>query len=82
MTMSPYIPQDQRPGAAAYPDTPGKVAYVAFRAAMDYLMTQTKWNWDTRSNAHKALVAAEREFYRLHLAPYEDEAIKRNGGIA
>lgn len=77
----PYIPQDQRQSAAEWPDTPGKVAFVAYRAAMDYLRTQPTQNWDTLSNAHKGLVAAEREFYRRHLAPYEDGAIARNGDI-
>ena len=75
----PYIPQDQR--HEKWLDMPGKVAYTALQAAMDYLRTQPTLNWDTRSNAHKGLVAAEREFYRRHLAPYEDEAIKRNGDI-
>jgi hypothetical protein len=75
----PYIPQDQR--NEPYIDTPGKVAYAALQAAMDYLRTQPAKNWDTLSNAHKAMVCAEREFYRRHLAPHEDEAIARNGDL-
>jgi len=38
-------------------------------------------NWDILSNVHKAMVCAEREFYRRHLEPYEDSAIARNGDI-
>jgi len=83
--MSPYIPKDQREAAAERPDTPGKVAFVALRAALAYVRDADNngWpvNWDLLSDAHKGLVAAEREFYRRFLAPHEDKAIARNGDI-
>jgi hypothetical protein len=79
----PYISQDKRDEVKRdrFADTPAKLAFICLQAAMDYLRTQPTRNWDTLSNAHKAMVCAEREFYRRHLAPYEDEAIARNGDL-
>jgi len=80
----PYIPQDQRDDVnrKGYLDTPAKLAYIIMQSAVDCLHSLgTPLNWDTRSNVHKAMVCAEREFYRRHLAPYEDKAIGRNGDI-
>ena len=79
----PYISQDKRDEVKrdGFADTPAKLAYVIMQAALDYLRTEPKRGWDTLSNAHKAMVCAEREFYRRHLAPYEDLAITRNGDL-
>jgi len=81
--MSPYISQDKRDEVRldGFADTPAKLCYLILQATMDFMRTQPGKNWDTRSNAHKAMVCAEREFYRRHIAPYEDDAIKRNGGV-
>lgn len=81
----PYISQDKRDEVRCTEiiDTPAKLAYVIMRAAMDCLGTlgSGEANWDIRSDVHKAMVCAEREFYRRHIAPHEEEAIKRNGDI-
>jgi len=83
--MSPYISQDKRDEVKCTEiiDTPAKLAYVIMQAAMDCLGTMGAGtpNWDTLSNVHKAMVCAEREFYRRHIAPHEDAAIARNGDV-
>jgi hypothetical protein len=79
----PYISQDKRDDLrlSVFADHPAKLAYVILQATMDYLRTQPNKDWNTLSNAHKAMVCAEREFYRRHIAPHEDEAIARNGDV-
>ena len=79
----PYISQDKRDEVrlGVFADTPAKLAYVIFQATMDFMRAQPKKNWDTLSDAHKAMVCAEREFYRRHVVPHEDLAISRNGDI-
>ena len=82
--MSPYIPQDDRDEVNSFgtADTPAKLCYKILQSAVDFVNAQPKpHRWGLLSDAHKAMVCAEREFYRTHIAPYEDEAIKRNGDV-
>ena len=56
----------------------GQLAYCCYRLAVGM---KTEATWSHLSDIHKALIAAEREFYRKHLAPYEDAKITINGDV-
>ena len=89
----PYIPQDRRDllddflnklvrelRLAPDEDLPGRLTYTITRLLWGLCpprkctFRQASWNLG-------ALEAAKLEFYRRVVAPYEDEAIKRNGDL-
>lgn len=81
--VMPYIKQEDRqflhedfPKAR----TPGELNYLITSACLEYLAYQKK-DYQHYNDVIGALEACKLEFYRRAVAPYEEEAIKRNGDI-
>ena len=78
----PYITGERR--AALWdgdrPRNKGDLTYLLYLTAVEWLQNGEK-NFDRRADAIAALECAKLEFYRRHLAPYEDIKIKENGDV-
>lgn len=75
----PYIEKDKRADARPHSNDVGHLTYVFYKTALDALPTEPRFQ-----DMHAvlgAMEAAKHEFYRRIMAPYEDEAIVRNGDV-
>ncbi len=83
--MSPYIPQSRRDTAPAQPELPGDLHYDISQLIDGYLYHQPGQNigpdYRRFNDVMGVLACAQAEVYRRLIAPYEDEAIKRNGDV-
>ena len=80
--MSPYISQERRheiDEQAATPSNAGELTYVLYRACLDYLPSGARFA--DYSEVMAALECAKLEFYRRHVAPYEDTKIAESGDV-
>ena len=83
----PYIKQDDRArfehwlrGAAlSPPKTPGELNYLVTRLCHIFLSSEPKYQ--DYNDVVGALEGAKLEFYRRHVAPYEDKKIEENGDV-
>lgn len=79
----PYVMQDVR-DILAHPDnrpsSTGELTYVFYREALRYLGT-CGVGFATMSEIVAAFECAKLEFYRRHVAPYEDKKIAGNGDV-
>ena len=81
-TMTPYIPQNRRreiDDESSTPGNTGELTYALYRACLDYLPTSPRFA--DYSEVIAALECAKLEFYRRHLAPYEDTKIDESGDV-
>ena len=65
-----------------YPSCVGDLTYVLYKACERYIKRQNlakPAKFQDYAEAMGALESAKLEFYRLHVAPYEDKKIKENG---
>jgi hypothetical protein len=88
----PYIPQarreriregqkhDQHDPRDACPQSAGELNYLFFAAALHYLETHGT-SYLTLNDIVGAYELSKQEFIRRVVAPYEDEAINRNGDV-
>lgn len=80
----PYIKQERRTiyAQGAYPvqEVAGDLNYQLTVVIRHYLETKGT-NYSTINDIIGALEGAKLEFYRRVAAPYEEEAIKRNGDL-
>jgi hypothetical protein len=77
----PYIPKDRRESvrvAGAY--SVGELNYEITAILNDFLSIRGK-NYSTLNDIIGVVECAKLEFYRRIAAPYEDEAIVRNGDV-
>jgi hypothetical protein len=75
----PYIPPEAREGAAPGTSDPGVLTYLIYRLCLDALPESPRYR-DLHAVVG-ALEAAKLEFYRRHVAPYEDRKIAENGDV-
>jgi hypothetical protein len=78
----PYVTQETRTrlDAGGEPETPGEVNYVLTRIVTSYV-ARKGLSYATINDLLGALTGAREEFYRRVAAPYEDDAIARNGDV-
>jgi len=87
----PYIRQEIRPAIIQVvngvvelypevPNNPGELQYL-IAVALKYYQDVNGRNYQTCNDIMGALAGAQMEFYRTVVAPFEDEAIKRNGPV-
>jgi hypothetical protein len=90
----PYIPQKERkffdcyidggpgmsPGLREDIQTEGQLNYVMTRLAIEFARRQGG-NYAAFAKSLAAFEAAKLEFYRRHVAPYEDKKIAENGDV-
>lgn len=85
----PYITQERRNQLEPYgydgsfpsvPETPGELNYMITSYCRSYMLHK-KLSYQTINDIVGALECAKQEFLRRVVAPYEDEAIKRNGDL-
>lgn len=82
----PYIKGEQRrrldsePVGVVLPQVKGELTYVAFKAALNYLVG-TGLHYQDISDAIAALRDAAGELHRRVLIPYEDKVIQKNGDV-
>ena len=62
------------------PETPGELNYKLTMIILDYLCNNDR-NYKTFNDVMGVLACIQHELYRRLIAPYEDEAIARNGDI-
>ena len=80
----PYIKQDRRVDlnprctGAQTAQTPGELNYQLTEVVCDYLHTFGR-SYKTFNDIIGALESCKLEFYRRMVAPYENDAIERNG---
>jgi hypothetical protein len=60
-------------------DTVGDLNYVVTRLMLEQFKRSRSYT--TASRVRGAVADARDEFYRRHVAPYEDAAIERNGDV-
>lgn len=80
----PYIKSGNRSqlrliAAGRKPGAPGELNYLFTRIALDYW--SGKQNYQAANDIIGALEGAKMEFYRRHVAPYEDTKIRDNGDV-
>jgi hypothetical protein len=64
-----------------YPiETAGEIQYLIALIIKEFMSDKPK-RYATMNEVMGALNGANLEFYRRHVAPYEDECIERNGDI-
>ena len=84
----PYVSPGARAAIArgSPPCTVGELTFVVYRAALLYLHGHDSKlsapSYADYAEVLAALEAAKLEFYRRHVAPYEDKKIKENGDVA
>lgn len=61
----------------------GDLNYVISKLVHEWLILHPQGlRYDASSDAHKAMVCAAAEFYRVVVGPYEDAAMKKNGYVS
>lgn len=75
----PYIAQASREIEHVTTNDPGHLTYTLYKVCMDALPSNARYK-DYHS-VLGALEATKLEFYRRHVAPYEDEKILENGDV-
>lgn len=87
----PYIPQsrrkiltlfDRRRLPTDYPVVVGELVYLIYREAVGYFTRSDRQDYAARITVYAALQGAATEWYRRHVAPYEDEKQARYGDVA
>lgn len=75
----PYIAPELRP--AARPDTAdaGGLTYLLYKLCLEALPAEPRYR--DHHAVIGALEAAKLEYYRRHVAPYEDRKIAENGDV-
>lgn len=78
----PYIHKEFRKDIddGDIPVSVGELTYLFYSKALEYLEYHAK-NFSTLSSIVAAFECAKLEFYRRHIAPYEDEKIQENGDV-
>jgi hypothetical protein len=78
----PYVDPQARAliATGTPPATVGELTFVVYRAALRYLVGSPN-SYQTRAEIIAALECAKQEFYRRHVAPYEDRKIEENGDV-
>lgn len=78
----PYIPDYQRVDLLRNPvaSTAGELNYLFTQLALKFVETRGL-KYETLNAIVGAFESAKAEFQRRIVAPYEDEAIKRNGDV-
>ena len=79
----PYIERGAKERIEAWggrPETVGELTYVVYKAALEYFKRSDR-RYADHAEVIAALEAAKLEFYRRHVAPYENGAIERNGDV-
>lgn len=79
----PYLKQSDKTEIDTWgkiPSTTGELTYVLYKACLEYLKN-SEGRFQHHSEVIAALECAKLEFYRQHVAPYEDGAIQRNGDV-
>lgn len=78
----PYITDEQRIelGTGVSPETKGELTYLLYLTLVEWLQNGEK-NFARHADAIGAIECAKLEFYRRHLAPYEDLKIQENGDV-
>jgi hypothetical protein len=84
----PYIAPENRQDFEAiketleiYPiESAGEIQYLIALIIKEFMKGKPK-RYATMNDVMGALNGANLEFYRRHVAPYEDECIERNGDI-
>ena len=81
----PYIKKEIRQALdwepATEPSTPGELTYVLYKVCNDYYKNSEKCGFARYAEVLGCLEACKLELYRRRIAPYEDDAIARNGDI-
>jgi hypothetical protein len=79
----PYVTQGTRKmlDSGLAPSDVGGLTYVFYKEAMRYLNNVTEPRYADFATVIAALEAAKLEFYRRHVANYEDEKIRENGDV-
>lgn len=84
----PYIPQADRDrlgsewgeGMIPYMKTPGELNFMLTTLCLRYASQHGK-SYQTFNDVIGALDGASKEFYRCHVAPYEDSKREANGDV-
>ena len=84
----PYITQEDRARFAPVeieisntpPTTAGELQYLIAVMIGEYLLN-TEYRYQNMNDVMGSLAGAQQEFYRRHVAGYEDECIKKNGDV-
>lgn len=79
----PYIAEHARTElqTGVEPATKGELTYLLYVTLVRWLENGQK-NFDRRADAMGAIECAKLEFYRRHIAAYEDWKIKENGDVS
>lgn len=83
MVGLPYIPQSDRERIGAWQGEAmnvGDLTYVLYKECVRYLKNSSG-RYADRAEIIAALECAKLEFYRKHIAPYEDKKIALNGDV-
>lgn len=77
----PYIDSEAkaRLNPESIPETAGELNFMITKLLIDYLGSAP--NYQRFNDCLGALEGAKLELYRRKVAPYEDQAIKRNGDV-
>lgn len=78
----PYVAECRRNDIDLHgvmPQTVGELTYVFYKGALEYLPREPRYA--DYAEVLAAFEAAKLEFYRRHVAPYENLAIQRNGDV-
>lgn len=62
------------------PQNPGELNYL-FSSLVAAYLDLVGWNYQSFNDVIGALDGAKMEFYRRHVAPYEDRKIAENGDV-
>ncbi len=83
--MSPYIERSRRHTSTVPPEQPGDLHYDISQLIDGYLYHQPANtdgpNYQRFNDVMGVLACAQAELYRRLIAPYEDEAMRRNGDV-
>ena len=85
----PYIAEKDRERFTALedqiaetpPKTAGEMQYLIAIIVGQYML-DTEYRYQNMNDVMGAISGAQQEFYRRHVAPYEDECIKKNGDVS
>ena len=74
----PYIPQSRRERVDDLaPDHVGDLTYAIYKLCRAY----PSLHFQDKAEVIAALECAKLEYYRRHVAPYEDQKIEENGDV-
>jgi len=59
----------------------GEIQYLIAEIIQEFLSSKNGARYQDMNDVMGALAGAQAEFYRIVVAPYEDEKIKENGGV-